>query len=244
MNLPIKISDPLTTSISRDLWPIMRERLDKVGAVIIKPSHMLTEDDSILEQYLVGFMVACGWLLNKRIGFHKLRRTTMQEDLDVHTEGIYLRDGIFPFFGLGCIRPAGRGGNTRIYDARASALEIRCYNEHLHSVRARYRSAAHPEEFCEHSIVENDPDYGPVVRFRHGFDGVTYSELPDGEAMAIQSKIMKILRKHVLLDHEWQRGDILIVNNRITLHDRTGFIGERVMLRVRYGDTLNCRIRL
>lgn len=40
----------------------------------------------------------------------------------------------------------------------------------------------------------------------------------------------------LLLDHHWTSGELLFVDNRVTVHGRSAFVGERQMVRIRYDD--------
>ena len=242
----LTIDNPAAISLSADVAPALQEALATTGAALIKPTFITVEPDDLLQIYLVSFMVCCGSFLGKQIGFHKISKIGEESAyLDVHTEGIYRGEGIFPYFALGCVKPADVGGNTRVYDARESAADLIKRKPAFQGVRIRYRSGAHPLEGQEHAIVEVDSEYGQVLRFRSGLKLKDYSELPkEVDPEDVERTVLDVLSDNMVLDHQWERGDILFVNNRVTLHDRTPYIGLRIMMRVRYSDTLNCKIML
>ncbi len=61
--------------------------------------------------------------------------------------------------------------------------------------------------------------------------------------MKCSKKIDGAVHRSMIMSHTWRAGDLLFVNNLFTLHDRLPFQGERRMLRVRYDDPLNSRMR-
>lgn len=90
----------------------------------------------------------------------------------------------------------------------------------------------------------NDPEFGKVIRFRSKTKQNFIKEIPKGyNEDDIYDIVNNVLEKCVILDHKWSRGDILFVNNRITLHDRMPYAGLRIMLRVRFDDPNNIILR-
>lgn len=84
--------------------------------------------------------------------------------------------------------------------------------------------------------------YGWVLRYRAKVVTNVMHGIDESGAEKIYNCIDEILSRCIILDHAWENGDLLFVNNEITLHDREPFIGLRKMLRVRFGDTVNQNI--
>ncbi len=103
----------------------------------------------------------------------------------------------------------------------------------------RYGSRAYPNEKAEYHLVENDSVFGDVLRHRSGEGSEIVSASGDYTLEAIDAAVDDALNDSLILSHSWTKGDLLIVNNRITLHDREPYMGNRKILRVRYGDSLN-----
>jgi hypothetical protein len=157
--------------------------------------------------------------------------------LPVHTKSIYGSRGICPCFALGCARAATVGGSTRIYDARKAAAILLAEHGEVARCMFRYKSLAHPAERAEYPIVFNDPTVGPVLRYRAPVPTNTYlSDSSRISEASVHSIVSSVLQQCLLVDHAWQRGDLLIVDNRLTLHDRNPFLGERVLVRARFDE--------
>jgi len=155
--------------------------------------------------------------------------------LPVHTEGIYRT--IPPrYFMLGCVTPSVTGGNTIIYDARRAAQLIYREQPGLAGVSIVYASKAH-NIAAEHRLVETRRMTArsvPVLVFRDRTESNHLKTLPpEWSEESLYACIRGALSKCVIKDHAWQRGDILVVDNYVTLHARSPFAGTRRLVRLR-----------
>lgn len=232
-------------SLTRDIAPFAQEQLTTKGYAIIKPDFLLQESAEIVEHYVHAFLVACGYFLGSKVGFHFLKGVGSAISLPIHTEGIHLPTGVHPYFSLACFSNAASGGETRLYDARTAAQMLNEFNSDLADVAIDYISGSYDLPPCRRTLVEHHPEWGSVLRFRSGFKSNTYVTYPPGlTPEEIEANVVSIISQAEILRHKWEVGDMLIVNNHITLHDRMPYEGTRIMLRVRYDDHINCKIAL
>lgn len=180
-------------------------------------------------------------LSTNSLGYHILESRHAPEKLPAHTEGISNAAGIIPYFALGCLQPSVYGGETRIFDGRRAA-RLAQQDSLLSGVEIEYSALANPEAAKRHPLVVFER--GGVLRYRSKVVTnrlvQTRSELNEEE---IYKRVDAILEESVIACHKWQVGDLLFVNNEITLHDRLPFSGKRRMLRVRYNDTEHIKMR-
>jgi alpha-ketoglutarate-dependent taurine dioxygenase len=155
--------------------------------------------------------------------------------LPVHTEGIY-RTIPLRYFMLGCVSPGLTGGNTIIYDARRAAQRIYREQPELACVSIVYASKAH-NVAAEHQLVETRRLTGgpvPVLVFRDRTESNHLKTLPPGwSEESVYACIRRALSRCVIKDHVWQGGDVLVVDNHVTLHARSPFTGARRLVRLR-----------
>jgi|GEM_PF-2742114 len=223
------------TGIKDTLIPFLEKHLSTSGwaLVRIEPSPK-TESDMLIIATLAG------QVLGESFGYHTLDATNSEEILAVHTEGISNESGIVPYFALGCIKPADSGGETRLFDGRLAAIEIDNVTE-LSNVVIEYSALANPSTRVHYPLVI--PEYGRTLRYRSNVETnlvLSSGGFPENE---MYQKVDEIVRNSLIVSHYWNAGELLFVNNLFTLHDRLPFQGNRRMLRVRYNDTLNSRIR-
>lgn len=181
-----------------------------------------------------------GQILGESISYHTIDITDSNETLAIHTECISNEDGIVPYFALGCIKPSIKGGETRIFDGRMAAKMIDNIPE-LSDVMIEYSALANPSAKIIYPLVT--PKHGRTVRYRSKVE--TNFVLSSGglHEDKMYNVVDEIIHKSLILSHKWNSGDLLFVNNLFTLHDRLPFVGNRKMLRIRYNDKLNSRIR-
>jgi hypothetical protein len=224
-NLPVKES----------VAPVVVDAVERIGFSVIAASP--NENGEHLLTHVTAVAVLVGQFLGKRCSLSILEGQGDDAPLPVHTEGIYGRAGICPYFALACLTPSESGGSTRIYDGRRAAKLLREREPSIADMKIRYRSRAYPEEIQEYSIVENDPSYGDVLRYRARVEtNQVMSNPTDPAESEVYERVDDILRECVALEHYWNRGDLLFVNNKITLHDRTAYRGARVLLRMRIDE--------
>jgi hypothetical protein len=223
------------TSIKDTLIPFLEEHLSTSGWALVKiePS-VKTESDMLIIATLAG------QALGESFGYHNLNATDSDETLAVHTEGISNEGGIIPYFALGCIKPADSGGETRLFDGRIAAREIDNTPE-LSDVIIEYSALANPNARVSYPLVI--PEYGRTLRYRSNVETnlvLSSDKIPENK---MYKKVDEVIEKSLIVSHRWSAGELIFVNNLFTLHDRLPFQGNRIMLRVRYNDTLNSRIR-
>lgn len=155
--------------------------------------------------------------------------------LPVHTEGIY-RMTPPRYFMLGCVTPSASGGNTLIYDGRSAAECIYREQPGLADVSILYASKAH-NIAAEHRLVETRrmrDGSVPVLVFRDRTESNHLKTLPpQWSEESLYACVRGVLSRCVIKDHVWQKGDILVVDNHVTLHARSPFAGTRRLVRLR-----------
>ncbi|MCA9356710.1 TauD/TfdA family dioxygenase [Candidatus Nomurabacteria bacterium] len=224
------------TSLSKEILPFLLENLSKSGWALLQ----IDEEDEELNYKMLSLSILIGQSLGDSVGYHYLKSSGSNEHLVAHSEGISNQDGIIPYFALCCIKPAESGGETRLFDGRIAAQKV-INNSKLEGVKIEYSALAYPELKVIYPLVVNDFD--GVLRYRSKV--ITNKVICSGEISEeeMYKLVDQILEESIIVSHNWQRGDILFVNNMITLHDRLPFIGKRVLIRVRYNDNLNVKQR-
>jgi hypothetical protein len=225
------------SSIKKEVIPFLQKELKDKGFVLLSYEATSEED---LEKDLLAFILLCGSYFSSWAAYFTLKGENAPEPLEVHNECIYSKSGVISYFALGCLQPSLNGGETRIFDARKAAKMIEKEYPELAKVRIYYTSNAYPNEGAEYPLVFEDPEYGKVLRYRAKTKSNFIKEIPKGYSENdIYQIVDEILSKCLVLAHKWNKGDILFVNNRITLHDRMPYVGSRIMLRVRFDDPNN-----
>lgn len=220
------------TSLEADVMPYVRDRLESIGYAVIRLGQ---------SAHIASELLFVASFVGKHLGFHFsynfLEGESERSHLAVHTEGISYASGIVPYFALGCIKCSEEGGHTRIFDARKAALLVE--QKGLAGIVIEYSSLAHPNQVVEYPLVVEDPSYGSVLRFRDKV--ITNRMILDGtvEENQVYEIVNNALEDSILHIHDWVIGDILFVNNKITLHDRLSYTGHRSMLRIRFDDSLH-----
>lgn len=224
------------TSIRDSLQPFLKKHLNDEGWVLIKvnPSEKIMGDMLIIAT-LVGEFLFC-----KSIAYHMLDNNDSKEPLAVHTEGISHASGIVPYFALGCINSPISGGETRIFDGRKAAKMIDEVPE-LEGVEIEYFALANPDSRIRHPLIVSD--YGRTVRYRSRVESNLVINSGTFSEKEMYECVDDIILKSLLVSHTLEVGDLLFVNNLFTLHDRLPFSGNRQMLRIRYNDFQNTRVR-
>ncbi len=223
------------TSIKETISPFLNRNLETSGWALIKikPSEKI-ESEMLIISALVG------QIFSDCIGYHTIDITDSEETLAIHTECISNEDGIVPFFALGCIKPSVSGGETRIFDGRMAAKIIDDIPA-LSDVIIEYSALANPSARISYLLVV--PEHGRTVRYRSKVETNFVLNSGDLSEDEMYNLVDDVIHKSLIVSHAWNSGDLLFVNNLFTLHDRLPFMGNRKMLRVRYNDKLNSRIR-
>lgn len=140
------------------------------------------------------------------------------------------------YFMLGCVKASATGGNTIIYDAREAARLIRRERPELAEVSIVYTSKAHGIA-AEHRLVEARRTANgsvPVLISRDRTESNRLPAVPPGwSEESFYAYVRTTIGRCVVIDHSWRAGDILVVDNHVTLHARSPFMGNRRMVRLR-----------
>jgi len=222
-------------SIKNTLLPFLSHHLPTAGWALVK-----IEPTIKVESDLLIISTLAGQMLGENFGYHILDATDKDDTLVLHTEGISNDGGVIPYFALGCIKPSLSGGETRLFDGRLAAEAIDSTPE-LTDVVIEYSALANLRARVRYPLVVSESDR--VVRYRSKVE--TNFVINPGFLTEDQMyyKVDTVIKDCMIISHRWDAGDLLFVNNLITLHDRLPFTGNRRILRVRYNDTLNARIR-
>lgn len=225
------------TSLSKDIAFKVKERLSIEGFALINFKPF--KDEKKLETDLLLTIFGIARDFSKDFSYYVLEGKGSPVRLAAHVEGIYVSNGITDGFALACIKPSESGGETRLFDSRQAAeIILKEYPEFAGTV-IEYSSKSYPDQKAQYKLVENDVQFGNVLRYRSGEGCKIISSESDLSVEKLNMIVNEILEKTLIISHKWTRGQILFVNNRITLHDREPYEGERKMLRVRFGDYLN-----
>jgi TfdA family taurine catabolism dioxygenase TauD len=192
------------------------------------------------EDALLSAACAFGnWIGARSVGVAHLRAAGSDVWLGRHTET--LTDGPVPirYFALGCLIPAANGGETLLFDGRKAALLLARSLQGAHEVRIRYRSQYRPEA-ADHSLIVDDKQLGPALRFRSATENNEIIAKPAGISEAdLYTAVEDAVSRSLVLAHSWSVGELLLVDNHTMLHSRAPFAGLRHMLRFRYDDPLH-----
>lgn len=224
------------TSVSKEIAPFLKQELSTSGYGLLQLKSDHLETDMLLLSGIVG------QIFSSNMSYHTLSQTNDEDWLAVHTEGVSYSKGLIPYFAFGCIKKADSGGNTRIFDGRIAAKILRSEYPELAKTVITYNSLANKKEGAAYPIAVYNDLYGWVLRYRAKVITNILPGVNEGDAEKIYQCVDEILLRCIILDHVWENGDLLFVNNEITLHDRKPFTGLRKMLRVRFGDTVNQNI--
>jgi hypothetical protein len=233
---PKKLPVNNNASVSGEVIPFLKQELPTSGYGLLQLSSDHPENDMLVLSGIVG------QTLSVNMSYHTLLQTDDKDWLAVHTEGVSYSKGIIPYFALGCIIKASDGGNTRIFDGRIAAKILMEEYPELAKIVITYNSLANKKEGAAYPLAVYNDVYGWVLRYRAKVITNVMHGVSESDAEKIYRCVDEILARCVILDHSWKNGDLLFVNNKITLHDRKPFTGSRKMLRVRFDDTVNQNI--
>ncbi len=192
------------------------------------------------EGALISAASALGKVIGARsLGVTHLRAAGSDVWLRRHTET--LTDGSVPirYFALGCLIPATRGGETLLFDGRKAARLLTGSLHGAREIRIRYRSQ-YRREIADHSLIVEDQQHGPVLRYRSATENNEIIATPAGiSEAALYAAVEDAVTSSLALIHSWRAGELLLVDNHTMLHSRAPFAGLRHMLRFRYDDPLH-----
>jgi hypothetical protein len=230
-----------SVSLIREIVPELVKDLTLVGFAVLE-IDIENKNEKQLETDMLVLITMLGQHIGKEISYYSLEGTDSNVRLSAHVEGIYASIGITDYFALGCITASQTGGETRLFDARVLADEVEKIIPHAKDILIEYTSTSYPDQRAQYHLVDQDTRFGKVLRYRAGNQSNRLiSSHQEISLEHIQSIMTTLLDQHVLVRHKWKPGQILFVNNKITLHDREPYTGNRKMLRVRFGDYLNTK---
>lgn len=216
------------TGVAEELQPFLQKHLTESGWALVRVRS--AED---MAEAMWSIAQAVGPMFGHRAGYHIMESNGDERRLPVHTEGVSYQHNIIPYLAIGCIIPAISGGETRVFDGRKAARLIDQVPE-LSGATIEYSTVSNPSVGQVRSLVV--PGFGRVLRYRGRVISnrvISSSSLTEDE---LYQRVDAILEQCVVLCHHWEAGDLLFLDNRITLHDRLPFVGYRQMMRIRYND--------
>lgn len=174
------------------------------------------------EDALISTASAFGNLIGARsFGISHLRATGSDVWLGRRTET--LTDAPVPirYFALGCLVPAARGGETLLFDGRKAARLLTGSLHGAREVRIRYRSQYRPD-VAEHSLIAEDEQHGPVLRFRSATENnEMIAKPPDVSEADLYAAVEDAVSRSLALIHSWRAGELLLVDTtRCCIHVR------------------------
>ncbi len=216
---------------SKTVWTTVSKNRFAIVRVV---DSSVVSDDTLVKK-LFSIMTEIGKEVASSVSLAVLESDGSEVDLATHTEGIYRPDGIIPFFALGCVRPSQTGGVTRIIDAERAANHLRRRFPEICGVHMRYESLAHPEMSSTHALVEQG-----VLRYRAKVHTNTMLDTSNAQERRIYRIVDTVVSQSIILEHRWNRGQMIFVDNTKTLHNRSAFSGKRVIIRARYSNHGDC----
>ena len=161
--------------------------------------------------------------------------------LPVHVEGLYHADTT-PYLLLGCIGASAVGGETQVYDARTAARIMLDEWPQADGIQFEHRAALHPGVKSITPLIDQRGDTA-VLRFCDTPENNRFTQTPEGfNETEFYEFARNVLRRSLVHSQTWNEGDVLIINNGITLHGRSPFEGQRRMLRVRVDDPVRKKL--
>lgn len=135
-----------------------------------------------------------------------------------------------------CMAYATLPEKTRARLAGLTALNTYEYGR----TRAEEKNLSEATPTAVHPVVRTIPESGEKALYVCRLMTDRINELPDAESRALLDEICDHLEDtRFQYAHRWQAGDILIWDNRCTIHARTDFDGSqrRLLKRITVGDT-------
>lgn len=184
-------------------------------------------------EQLTQFMLSLGENRYTTAAHAVLRQSGSWPALPHHIDRGELAEPI-PEFALGGIIKAISGGATRIYDARSAAANVLRHVPTFADVTLPGRSPC-PGDQPVRPVLESTGEHEPVLRVRPVKpQDLRLDSGPDDEELYRITQ--QCIDDALIYEEVLHPGDVIIVNNRTTVHDRTSFNGNRAIVRVRYDD--------
>lgn len=177
--------------------------------------------------------------------------TPKQDDpncLPIHVESVaFPSDEVSPYFILGCIEPAKSGGETLVFDSRRAGDILSEENPGIADTTIiEYSAANHPGMSATRPLIETNSRGEPCLVYRQKVHTNRVVEKPPGlEDDSLYRIIDDVITRCVVVQHQWQPGEIMLVANDCTLHGRRGFTIQpdqglgRKIVRIRPDDPLH-----
>jgi|SRR3989344_167460 len=154
----------------------------------------------------------------------------------IHSELIYHKN-LVPYFMLGCVQAAIEGGSTVIYDAVKAAQIVSDEEPALLGVTMVY----HAEHYEDTKAVV------PLIRKKRGEEFLAFRQkkfelnevrnLPEHwNEEDFYTYVDTVMSRSKEFDRVLAPGEVILVDNYKTLHERTAYDGIRKIIRVRVDD--------
>lgn len=203
--------------------------------IVSNTGYLVTSARTTAASDLQEMMSHVSYSLGSDVSATELAQQDQFESLPVHTEGIYLRHPL-RYFLLACVEPSETGGETTIYDGRVAASIILSEHPELAGVITEYKSSRGPDAYKRALLASREDAAGgsPVLVFREWVEANHVLELPTGwDLNSFYLYMQRVLSRSLIIAHRWQPGDVMLIDNHLTLHGRAGFTGTRRMIRMR-----------
>ena len=166
-------------------------------------------------------------------GSHADSRMLIHNESITQTETDFLRT-----FALGALEVATTGGQTLVYDGRVGAKRVLEDLPELANLSIEYVSTVYDGQSAVHPLVYAHPEHGPVMRYRgQAPTNIIQGELPAGMTeQQFYEEVDALLSDTSPVAHNWQAGDVVVINNENTLHSRQPYDGARRLVRYRFDD--------
>ena len=205
-------------------------------------NFVLLKTDYKTKEEIFFLTIFLGKDLGKSCGYKFLveNEKLSSQKMPIHKENIYTGEG--DYFALACIEDNFSNGETRLFDAHKTALDILKEKPDFKNIKIEYRTNAYKKNNKKIRNLIEFVDEKPILVYRSKvytnkiINNLGYNEND------IYNYIESILEKNIIIEHKWEKGDILFVNNKFTLHDRLAYSGNRELLRVRFDDIHNKNI--
>ena len=154
----------------------------------------------------------------------------------IHSEVIYHEDMV-PYFMLGCIKQASKGGVNILYNAVEAASIMSREVLELTNTKMVYH-AEHYDDLSVSVPLIREKRNNQFLAFRQKkADLNEIHDLPHGWSDDdFYEYIDDVLSRTIEFEHLLLPGEVLLVDNYQTLHVRTAYEGLRKMIRVRVDD--------
>lgn len=166
-------------------------------------------------------------------------------EVSFHSDLSYLKKpGTLSF--LYAVEVPQHGGNTQwcncyaAYDALDDAMKARL--DGLRAIHRHYEEAQNPPELVDHPVVRTIPETGRKSLYvgphlTKSIVGVSESE----SRQLLETLFEHVLQPRFIWTHQWQVGDLVVWDNRCTMHRREPFPDNerRIMNRTQiFGDEI------